>query len=304
MRARDLLVSTLLGTALATAAPAAQAADVQACLAASEKGQRARGAGKLREAREHFLVCGGEGCPAIVRRDCSQWNSELATALPSVVFGAKDASGRDLFDVTVSMDGEPLVEKLDGKAVAVDPGPHTFRFESAGAQPVSETALIKEGERARVLSVTFAGGADDAAGATVTPAPTTTAEPGEGRGHTALPWVVVGIGGVTLVTGVVVFLTTPQRPGNCDRETKTCTRQPDQTAAEFEADQKQAGRADNQPILGGAIAGAGALILAGGLIWHFLESTGDAGAPRAASPTRMTPWMTGTAGGLSFGGTF
>src|SRR5690242_7791136 len=99
---------------LASTATEASATEVQACLASSEKGQRARANGKLREARESFLVCGNESCPAIVRRDCAQWTSELTTALPTIVFGAKDKSGRDLFDVTVSMDGEQVVQKLDG----------------------------------------------------------------------------------------------------------------------------------------------------------------------------------------------
>src|SRR5689334_11089164 len=123
---RRLLVSGLVLGALVRAAPAR--ADVQACLTASEKGQRARSAGKLREARENFVICGADSCPALVRHDCAQWNSELATTLPTVVFGAHDKSGRDLFDVTVSMDGEVLLKKLDGKSVTVDPGKHTFRF--------------------------------------------------------------------------------------------------------------------------------------------------------------------------------
>ena len=119
-----------------TLASASASADVQACLSASEKGQRARSAGKLREARELFLQCSSDGCPAMVRRDCAQWQSEVIVTLPSIVLGAKDRSGRDLFDVTVSVDGETVVRKLDGKSLPIDPGPHTFKFEMAGAPPV------------------------------------------------------------------------------------------------------------------------------------------------------------------------
>src|SRR5882762_600347 len=101
MTAARTLMAFAIGAALATTAAEAGATDVQACLSASEKGQNARKAGKLREARENFLVCGSTSCPALVRHDCAQWNSELASSFPTVVFGAHDKSGRDLFDVTV-----------------------------------------------------------------------------------------------------------------------------------------------------------------------------------------------------------
>src|SRR5688572_19314060 len=132
-----------LALALAVVAIAAPAlADNQsACIAAAGKGQAARKAGKLREARDNFIICGAESCPALVRHDCAQWNAELVPTLPTVVFGARDRSGRDLFDVTVSMDGEILVKQLDGKSVAVDPGKHTFRFDVAGLPSMNEVAL-------------------------------------------------------------------------------------------------------------------------------------------------------------------
>ena len=57
--------------------------------------------------------------------------------------------------MTVSVDGETLVRKLDGKSLPIDPGPHTFKFETAGAPPVVERALVKEGEKTRVITVTF-----------------------------------------------------------------------------------------------------------------------------------------------------
>jgi hypothetical protein len=311
MRLVQLLSGGVL-LAIACVTTHAHAADVQACLASSEKGQRARGAGRLREARESFLVCGNEGCPAIVRRDCNQWTSELTTALPTVVFGAKDKAGRDLFDVTVTMDGEVLIKKLDGKAVFVDPGPHTFRFETAGAPAVTEKALVKEGEKSRVLAVTFDSGESETAGGTGAPA-TTTGPNGvgsrggagdrgaDGGGHTVLPWIVVGIGAVGIATGVVLVATTPNRPQNCNKETETCTRVTGQSDADFKADQEQAGKADSQPVLGWAIAGVGAAFVAGGLLWHFLEPTGD-GAKSGA--TRVVPWTTGNAGGMSLTKTF
>jgi hypothetical protein len=316
MRTLPALRTRLLGLVtialIASTATSAAATDVQACLASSEKGQRARANGKLREARESFLVCGNETCPAIVRRDCAQWTSELTTALPTVVFGAKDKAARDLFDVTVSMDGESIVNKLDGKAVFVDPGRHTFKFETAGAPPVTETLLVKEGEKSRVVTVTFAIGesAGGAGGGTVgsgssgggsgsSGSSTAGGDRGGDGGHTIFPWIVVGIGGVGVVTGIVLVATTPSRPGNCQESTQTCQRLEGQSEADFKSDQEQAGKADSQPVLGWAITGIGAAFVVGGLLWHFLEPTGD-----KVAKTKMMPWTTGQASGVALGGSF
>jgi len=280
----------LLGTALA---PTAEANDVQACLSASEKGQRARAAGKMREARELFTVCGNDGCPALVRKDCAQWNAELASTMPSVVFGARDKAGRDLFDVSVSMDGEELAKKLDGKAVPVDPGPHTFRFEHAGFQPISERVLVKEGERARVVTVTFEA---------TPPKPSDPPPPPPAQnqeGHTIFPLLVAGAGIATAAVGIILFVTTPTRPENCSEETKKCVKGQNQTDAEFQEQQEDAGRADSQPTLALAVTAAGGALIVGGLVWYMLEPT-----KKSASGTRVSPWMTGQSGGLSVGGAF
>jgi hypothetical protein len=215
--------------------------------------------------------------------------------LPTVVFGAHDKQNRDLFDVEVSMDGEPLVKKLDGKSVTVDPGKHTFRFETAGLPPVEEVALIKEGERARVINVTFGGGAPTA--------PPSDDQGGSSRegGHTPYPWIVVGLGAVAVGVGAVVALTAPDRPLGCNAETKTCTRLDGQSDADFRKAQEQAGTADSQPILGYAIAGGGLALVAGGLLWHFLEPT----APeKSATGLRVLPWTNGRSAGLGLGARF
>jgi hypothetical protein len=135
-------------------------ADVQACLSASERGQRARATGQLREAREQLAMCAVTSCPALVRRDCARWIAEIQESVPSIVLGAKDRSGRDVPDVSVIIDDQFSSKRLDGKAVLVDPGKHTFRFEAAGLPPVTETVLVKEGERARPVIATFDTGDD------------------------------------------------------------------------------------------------------------------------------------------------
>jgi hypothetical protein len=291
------LVASSIASVLLLGAVTARAGDVEACLSASEKGQRARSSGKLREARDLFQACGAETCPAMVRRDCAQWQVVVTQALPTVVFGAKDGKGSDLFEVKVSMDGEVIVNKLDGKSVAVDPGPHTFQFEVAGLPPVTERALVKEGEKSRAMSVTFGPGAEGSAPARGDKRATSDG----GRGHTALPWIVVGVGAATVAVGAVVFLTAPELPTNCNASTKVCQKVPaTETDAQLANDQDQAGKHDSQPVTGAIVMGAGAALVIGGLVWHFLEPTG----PEQKAGVRVTPWTSASSAGVSLGGLF
>jgi hypothetical protein len=299
-------LATIAGVA-ALVIPAFARADVQACLAASERGQHARAAGKLREARDQFNVCGADACPAMVRRDCVQWQQEIVSILPSVVFGARDAKGRDLFDVTVSMDGEVVTRKLDGKGVLVDPGPHTFKFEIPGTPPAIEKALIKEGERARNITVSFNTGNDAGGGTTTEPTPPIAPpkpppeQPSEVREHSVFPWILVGVGGAGIVAGVVIVATTPDRPSNCNKDTATCARRTGESDADLKADQDRAGKADTQPVIGyGVVAGGAALVIAG-LVWHFVEPTGP---KTSGSDVRVTPWTSPRSAGLTLDARF
>ena len=293
------IVAGALGIALTVVALPALA-DVKACIGASEKGQQARAAGKLREAHEQFLVCGVDACPALVRKDCVQWNAELAQSMPTVVFAARDRQGKDFFDVTVAMDGEILVKKLDGKPIPVDPGKHVFRFEGAGAPPTTETVLIREGERARSVTVTFdVGAAVKPPSPVIVAAPVPASTPSPKHEHTVYPWVVVGVGVAAVAAGVVVLATAPSRPSNCDKGTETCTALPGESASNLADQQKRAGEADSRPTVGLIVGGIGVAAIAGGLAWHFLEPT-----DRKKAGLRLTPWTTGSASGLVLGGRF
>jgi hypothetical protein len=85
----------------------------------------------------------------MVRDDCVKRLDELEKAQPSIVFDVKDPKGADIIDVRVSVDGQPLADHLDGAALKVDPGVHTFTFEVAGQLPVQNKMLVREGEAGR-----------------------------------------------------------------------------------------------------------------------------------------------------------
>src|SRR5688572_10923346 len=137
----------LVVLALFSIATHASAADKQTCVDAYDEGQKQRAAGSLKTALELFKVCAEVGCPAATTTDCTQWVVEVEASMPTVVFAATDAEGRDLSDVTVMMGSDKLATKLDGKAVAVDPGKRVFRFEREGAPPVEQEVVIKQGEK-------------------------------------------------------------------------------------------------------------------------------------------------------------
>jgi hypothetical protein len=139
---------------LGVAAPArAQAPD--ACATAAEEAQSLRDARKLRDARSKLLVCASEGCPAVVRRFCAQWLAEVTESLPSVVVQARDARGRDVIAVRVTIDGNPFLGRLDGSAVPVDPGAHVFRGETPSGEVAEERVLVGEGDRMHRLTIAF-----------------------------------------------------------------------------------------------------------------------------------------------------
>jgi hypothetical protein len=127
----------------------------QECEAAYEQTQVLRDIGKLVEARKRALVCVSSACAAVVVKECAQWLSEMDQRLPTVVFAAQDATGADTLRVRVSLDGEPIPEALDGRSVALDPGPHKLRFEMVGVDPVDQNVIIRQGEKNRRIAVSF-----------------------------------------------------------------------------------------------------------------------------------------------------
>jgi hypothetical protein len=146
-----------LAIAVSTQSPtSAVAADKHACVSAHEQAQELRHAAKLREAREKLVACSQETCPALVRQDCAPWLSEIDGVLPSIVPVARNERGAEAFDVRLFIDGALVAQRLDGKAIDVDPGDHVLRFEHAPSRPLEERIVVREGEKARPIEVSFA----------------------------------------------------------------------------------------------------------------------------------------------------
>ncbi|HEY8040853.1 MAG TPA: hypothetical protein VIF15_13705 [Polyangiaceae bacterium] len=143
---------------LLVASESARADAIDACVSAATSGQLAQRRGQLRAARRAFLACAMPECPAEVKAVCEPLLANVESSLPTVILGARDDRGQDLADVRVSVDGAAFAETLDGKAAAMDPGPHVLRFERVGAPPVELQVVIREAEKNRAIGVVLPAG--------------------------------------------------------------------------------------------------------------------------------------------------
>lgn len=148
--------AVLVALAVSTIALPALADEKSECLDAYEKAQRVRQESKLRESKKQLALCARDACPASIRKDCGRWLDEVEQALPSVVLRATDASGADLRNVAVTMDGEVIASSLTGTSIPVDPGPHKFTFTPSGGSPITVDAVIAEGEKRRTVAMQIA----------------------------------------------------------------------------------------------------------------------------------------------------
>jgi hypothetical protein len=145
-------LATVVLALTASNAGVARADEKAACVAASDQAQSLRDEGKYRTARASLVECARDACPGIVRRDCEKWLTDLDAAQPTVVFGARDPKGNDVTGTHVLIDGTPLLDHLDGKPTAVDPGEHVFRYEAPGAVFVEQRVVVRVNEKNRVLT--------------------------------------------------------------------------------------------------------------------------------------------------------
>ena len=200
----------------------------QTCVEANDAAQDLRQSGKLRQAREKLVLCSAASCPAIVRDDCGQRLTEVDAAMPSILFEAKDAAGNDLAAVTVTMDGQPFADKIDGTQRPVDPGEHTFVFEAAGLPKVEKKLVVVEGLKGR-REVIRLGSAKPTEAATPAPVPSREEVSSRWNGPPILAWAAFGVGGAGLVLGITTGLVAGGKhstlAGECNNTAGTCAPQ-------------------------------------------------------------------------------
>jgi hypothetical protein len=147
-------------------------------------------------------VCAATTCPADIKKECLARVDEVNAQIPTIVFSVKDAKGADLSAVKVKMDGEVLAERIQGTALSIDPGEHTFTFEMAGQAPVTKKLVIVQGQKDRREVISFGSGASDGPVEGAPSTPPAGVDDGGGMGTQKILAIVAGgIGVVGLGVG-------------------------------------------------------------------------------------------------------
>jgi hypothetical protein len=260
------------------------AADKATCIAAAESGQQLQKEGKLSAAREKFLVCADESCPSYIKSDCLNWINDVTAALPSITISIADKAGADLLEAQIEIDGKLVAQRLDGKAISLDPGPHTVAVTPVGQERKETNVLLNIGDKSRKISFKYGSGLP-------------IEEPGAHKAvHGPLPWVVMGVGAVAAGVGLGVALSVSAEdkliPATCtDRSAAqpTCTGATKALRDADAAKATEAAKAQDRQLIGYIVAGAGGALLVGGLIWHFAEGPSSTKTEQRAGTLRVRP---------------
>jgi hypothetical protein len=268
-RPMPALLSVSLAVALGLVATTSAAGSRDECVDAHGRAQDLRDRGQLARARQTFLTCAQSACPSLVQQDCARYSEELAQLVPTVTFGARDASGADLPITTVYVDDVLLTSRLDdGRAYELDPGKHVVRYVHDGKETTLKVVL-NQGERSRLLVASFA---DRTAAPKREGRATSEAAEAASSGpkRSVFPLVVAGIGAAAAVTGGVLFgVGSGSVPDSCSMSTKECAAPPGDPAF---------GKAESSVQLanaGLAIGISGAVTLIGGIVWYLVQPTSD-----------------------------
>jgi len=149
MRQSALVVVFTVASGLVSVA---RADEKQVCGDAYQLGQTLRDQHKLVKAREQLRVCAATTCPEFISKECTGWLKDVEARMPSVVLTAKNAAGADVTDARVTIDGAPLAATLNGIAVDVDPGAHTFGFDGPDGR-AEQKVVVAEGMKAQRVAV-------------------------------------------------------------------------------------------------------------------------------------------------------
>jgi hypothetical protein len=281
-----LALAASIAGAAGVHASAAQATEptTAECMIAHDEGTDLRAKHDLRAARARLQVCSAETCPAGLRAACADEARQVSAAIPTLILDAVDAAGNDVSHVTVTMDGEPLIDRIDGTAVAVEPGAHRFSFRVAGRPEEVKTLFMTEGEKNKRVRIAIA------------PPPPPASHEGETQrllglafGGTALLAAGVGTGfGLSARSNLAKSRADCADPAS----DATCANLP-LAASEQQAANTQA------TIATGAFIGAGAFLMAGALLFFS--------APRALPATTaldVVPGVGQAGGSILLRGTF
>jgi hypothetical protein len=128
---------------------------ISACITNYKSGLDQERTGKLLEARELFIRCAKSACGSPLRDECTMRFTQLGTDIPSVVPVVTNAAGKPETNIEVAVDGERLTSSLDGHSFILNPGAHDFSFSKDGRIFASQSLMIVQGQRNRLIAASL-----------------------------------------------------------------------------------------------------------------------------------------------------
>jgi hypothetical protein len=262
--------------------------------------------GKLVAASERYMevqrLDPGSGDVAVQKQaqvDAAADHAALLPRIPGIVIAVE---GAPVDKITVSVNGAPVPSSLVGVKRLVDPGTVKVDGQFAGAR-ASETVNLGEGET-KTVTLRFADGSGAViTGSTAAHAPTNTATsaPAEGAadqpapssssGRRTLAWIVLGAGGVGILTGAVTGgLAMSTRSGIEGCEDTSC---PPSARGDVQTYNRYRTISTIGFIAGGALTATGAVLI-------LTAPKSPAKRASASAAYRLSPWVGVEGAGLAF----
>lgn len=136
-----------------TSVARAEPTEAAYCSSAYTKALDEQKSGHLREAKEFLGVCAKTECGDFMKQECLRLYTLTDSDIPSVVPIVTDKTGHPVSLVEVRMDGDLLTSKLDGEALAVNPGTHEFSFSTNQGTFATRKVFIMQGQHNRRIAV-------------------------------------------------------------------------------------------------------------------------------------------------------
>ena len=304
-RARLFRLGYAATMAVVTASAAFGAKDARAddakekCANSYDQAQKLKREGKLKEARKELVVCGSEKCPSVLVPYCVQMLKDVDDATPTVLIVAHDEKGQSIDDVRVIVDGEVVAEKLDGRAMPINPGSHMFRLEHAGAPAWEDKVLVTEGEHGHRIEPTFGVKQGQSNGASTTgplaPTKASSSSSSSAPSSSFPVWPIglsFGIGGAGLilggVTGGLAFSTKSSLDSACHPK-NNCP-------ATSSSDISKLNTLSTVSTVGFVVGGAG---VGTGIILAIVASRSSSAKTDKTSSIDIHPWVSPFGAGMS-----
>ena len=140
------------------------------CESVLRKAEEAQQALHLLEAHKLLKRCAQPACGSSLQQQCALRATQLNADIPSIVPLATDQDGKALVEVKVTIGGVVLTDRLDGRALQVDPGEHELTFDAGLGVSTREKVVVAQGQRNRKVAVTLTSGEKQAAADKLPPA--------------------------------------------------------------------------------------------------------------------------------------